>query len=91
MEKKIAKSSNKKNKKIKKNKKKNESDKEITKESIKYALFCETSSFINVNEIFKTYFEISKPDPCKIKNQDNYIFSFLNNPQILLIINHLKN
>jgi hypothetical protein len=90
MEKKIAKSSNKKNKKIKKNKKKNESDKEITKESIKYALFCETSSFINVNEIFKTYFEISKPDPCKIKNQDNYIFSFLSNPQILLIINHFK-
>ena len=82
MEEKITTTSN------KKNKKKNESNKDITKESIKYALFCETSSYINVNEIFKTYFEISKPDTCKIKNQDNYIFSFLSNPQILLTINH---
>ena len=63
MEEKILPSSN------KKNKKKNESDKEIAKESIKYALFSENSSYINVNELFKTYFENSKPDPCKIKNQ----------------------
>ena len=84
MEEKILKSSN------KKNKKKNESDKEITKESIKFALFSETSSYINVNELFKAYFENSKPDTCKIKNQNNYIFSFLNNPQILLTINHFK-
>ena len=82
MEEKITTTSN------KKNKKKNESNKDITKESIKYALFCETSSYINVNELFKTYFESSKPDPCKIKNQNNYIFSFLSNPQILLTINH---
>ena len=74
----------------KKNKKKNESDKEANKESIKYALFSETSSYINVNELFTTYFENSKPDPCKIKNQNNYIFSFLSNPQILLTINHFK-
>ena len=84
MEEKILKSSN------KKNKKKNESDKEIIKESIKFALFSETSSYINVNELFKAYFENSKPDTCKIKNQNNYIFSFLNNPQILLTINHFK-
>ena len=84
MEEKILKSSN------KKNKKKNESDKEIIKESIKFALFIETSSYINVNELFKAYFENSKPDTCKIKNQNNYIFSFLNNPQILLTINHFK-
>jgi hypothetical protein len=84
MEEKILPSSN------KKNKKKNESDKEIAKESIKYALFSENSSYINVNELFKTYFENSKPDPCKIKNQNNYIFSFLSNPQILLTINHFK-
>ena len=74
----------------KKNMKKNENNKETTKESIKYALFCENSSYINVNELFKTYFEKTKPDPCKIKNQNNYIFSFLNNPQILLTINHFK-
>ena len=72
------------------NKKKNENDKEIAKESIKYALFSENSSYINVNELFKTYFESSKPDPCKIKNQNNYIFSFLSNPQVLLTINHFK-
>ena len=84
MEEKILPSSN------KKNKKKNENDKEIAKESIKYALFSENSSYINVNELFKTYFENSKPDTCKIKNQNNYIFSFLNNPQILLTINHFK-
>jgi len=84
MEEKITSSSN------KKNKKKNESDKDNSKESIKYALFCETSSYINVNELFKTYFENSKPDPCKIKNQNNYIFSFLSTPQILLTINHFK-
>ena len=82
MEEKILPSSN------KKNKKKNESDKEIIKESIKFALFSETSSYINVNELFKAYFENSKPDPCKIKNQNNYIFSFLSNPQVLLTINH---
>ena len=84
MEEKILPSSN------KKNKKKNENDKEIAKESIKYALFSENSSYINVNELFKTYFENSKPDPCKIKNQNNYIFSFLSNPQVLLTINHFK-
>jgi len=84
MEEKIATSSN------KKHKKKNENDKETTKESIKYALFSENSSYINVNELFKTYFENSKPDPCKIKNQNNYIFSTLSNPQILLTINHFK-
>ena len=84
MEEKILPSSN------KKNKKKNESDKEIAKESIKYALFSENSSYINVNELFKTYFENSKPYTCKIKNQNNYIFSFLNNPQVLLTINHFK-
>ena len=42
MEEKIATSSN------KKHKKKNENDKETTKESIKYALFSENSSYINV-------------------------------------------
>ena len=60
------------------------------KTKIKIGLISQESSYINVNDIFNSYFEKSKPDPCEIKDQNRYHFSLLNLPQILISINHFK-
>ena len=64
--------------------KKEQSNSQKTK--IKLGLISQESSYINVNDIFNSYFEKSKPDPCEIKEQNRYYFSLLNLPQILISI-----
>ena len=60
------------------------------KTKIKIGLISQESSYINVNDIFNSYFEKSKPNPCEIKDQNRYHFSLLNLPQILISINLFK-
>ena len=56
------------------------------KTKIKIGLISQESTYININDIFNSYFEKSKPDPCEIKEQNRYYFSLLNLPQILISI-----
>ena len=60
------------------------------KPKIKIGLLSQESSYINVNDIFNSYFEKSKPNPCEIKDKNRYQFSLLNLPQILISIYHFK-
>ena len=60
------------------------------KPKIKIGLLSQESSYINVNDIFNSYFEKSKPNHCEIKDKNRYQFSLLNLPQILISIYHFK-
>ena len=60
------------------------------KMKIKIGLISQESSYINVNNIFNSYFKKSKPEPCEIKDQNRYNFSLLNLPKILISIYHFK-
>ena len=71
--------------------KKDQNNKEKKSSSIKLGLISQNSSYINVYELFNNYFEKTKPNPCKIKEEKYFEFSLLNLPQLPIIINHFKN
>ena len=78
-------------------KKENEIDKKDQKDnlkhskSIKLGLISQNSSFINVTELFNSYFEKSKPNNYQIKDENRFEFSLSDIPQLSISINHLKN
>ena len=78
-------------------KKENEIDKKDQKDnlkhskSIKLGLISQNSSFINVTELFNSYFEKSKPNNYQIKDENRFEFSLSDIPQLYISINHLKN
>lgn len=71
--------------------KKDQNNKEKKSSSIKLGLISQNSPYINVYELFNNYFEKTKPNPCKIKEEKYFEFSLLNLPQLPIIINHFKN
>lgn len=58
--------------------------------SIKIGLISQDSSIINVFQLFESYFDKSKPNPCIIKDENHFEFSLLSIPQLLITINHFK-
>ena len=58
--------------------------------SIKLGIISQESSYINVFELFDSYFKYSKPDPCKIKDENKYEFSLLRIPQLSISVYNIQ-
>ena len=67
-------------------------DKNIQKKSktLKLGLISQDSTYINVHQLFDSYFKYSKPENYKIKDENKYEFSVSSIPQLPISIYHIK-
>ena len=67
-------------------------DKNIQKKlkTLKLGLISQDSTYINVYQLFDSYFKYSKPENYKIKDENKYEFSVSSIPQLPISIYHIK-
>ena len=74
----------------KKNQQKEDNNIQKKSKTLKLGLISQDSTYINVYQLFDSYFKYSKPENYKIKDENKYEFSVSSIPQLPISIYHIK-